>query len=348
MQCVGALILADRAPRFDKIESESRRESEAAHTALNSMLTNPQVSINGMTCPNGYIITDEMEEDITNVSNVIRYRDFGATLYPSESMDWSFPDQTVIRSKPDCTGWNESTRTLYIDELKYGWRVVEVSDNWQMIAGAIGAVIRRGFDPQRVIFTLHQPRPYHPDGTVRQLVITREQLEAARLAIFAQVTRTDSVCATGSECYGCNAAGICPSATMAASAALEVASTGTSDDITNNQLGFELMLLDRAEEAIKVRKTALQEIARNRLSQGQHVVHWALKSSQGNRKWIDGVNAETLKCMTGIDVSTVGIISPAQAEKRGVSKDIVASFTIRPSNGFNLVRQDLNKLLGGN
>lgn len=346
MQCAGALSLAEKAPRFESVESESRRESEAAHYLLNVLLNDPQVALNEIKCPNGFIITDEMEEHVINVSMMIRYRDFGATLYPTPTMDFSFPDAIVIRSKPDCVAWNGDTHTLYIDELKYGWRVVEVEQNWQMIAAAVGAVIRCGYTPKQVIFTLHQPRPYHPGGTMRQFVMSRDELGKARLMLLDQVKRDDTTCSTGPNCYGCPAAGICPSASMAACAAFDVSFNGASDEISNDALGFELLLLQRAEESLKIRKKALEEIAKNRLHDGQHVQHWALKSSQSNRNWLDGITADLVKSMTGVDVSKVDIVSPAQAEKMGVSKDIVNSFTHRKSNGFNLVRQDLNKVFG--
>lgn len=357
MQCRPSIDLALIAPKFDRPESESRRESDAARYALGLSLGNPSgnVTLVGLHCPNGYIVDTDMADRLIAVDRYIRQRDDGCgALHPYATVDWELPGHGYpinINGVADCVGWNATTRTLYIDELKYGFRLVEVENNYQLIGYAIGAMLRYGYMPDRVVMTIYQPRVWHPDGPIRTWVIDRQQLADARLEIVHRFAESSGSCRTGRECYGCAATGICPSAYAAASAAIEFGLDSASDEIDNDRLGVELRMLENAEAMLKIRKKALSEMTEHRIKQGQSVKGWTLKESISNRKWIDGVSAAVIQQMTGIDVSDNAIVSPSQAEKKGVPKDIVNSFTVRTSGGFKLVQSDVSKdadkLFGG-
>jgi len=356
MQCRSFPTLAESAPAFERSESESKRESEAARYALALMLGNPSgnVQINGITCPNGYIVQQDMADRLKAIHDYIRSRDPSAHLYQLAKIDWSVPrdgDHFVISGIADSIGWNDETRTMYVDDLKYGYRLAEVDNNFQLIGYAIGAMLRYGHMPDRVIMTIHQPRAWHPDGPTRSAMIDRQGLADGHKRIVAQINATSTVCNPGRECYGCPAAGVCPSAAAAAMAALDLSMDATSETVDNDRLGAELRMLEHAEVMLKIRKKALSEMTEHRIRNGQSVNGWTLKESISNRQWSEGVTAQLIQQMTCIDVSDDAIISPSQAEKKGVPKAIIDSFTVRKSNGFKLVQSDTNKdaakLFGG-
>lgn len=340
MQCRGAFKLAPLAPKIEREQSQSRIESEAARYALHIALTDPNKLVVGEKCSNGYILTAEMVDHVSAIASMISHRDMDATLWPQKSVNVSIGN-LEIDGNIECVGWNDQTRTLYIDEMKYGWRIVEVSNNWHLISYALAMFIGYGCAFDQVVMTIHQPRPHHPDGPTRSVTMTRDQIAAAHTKILAEMS---DACQTGPECYGCGAAMICPSAEKAAYAAIDASMIATSDDVDGGTLGFELIMLERAEEAIKIRKKALDELATHRIKNGEHVAHWTLKNSLSNRKWLDGITADVVKSMSGVDVSDVGIITPSQAEKRGVNKSVIESLTERKSTGFKLVRQDINSV----
>lgn len=63
---------------------------------------------------------------------------------------------------------------LTIADLKYGYGVVEVEDNWQLFCYLVGAVRRFG-KRERYQMVILQPRPYHSRGVARSLWIDHEE-----------------------------------------------------------------------------------------------------------------------------------------------------------------------------
>lgn len=339
MQCRSFPALAETAPKYERPESDSKRESDAARYALQCSFSDAELT--GLQCPNGHIIQPDMAHHVETIRDYIRSLNPNAEIRPSAKIDWSLADHTVISGIADVIAWDESTRTMYVHELKWGFKLAEVENNFQLIGYAIGAMMRFGHIPDFVIMTIYQPRAWHPNGTIRSTMITRAQLADARLQIISRLAEAPAVCVPGVECYGCPAAGVCPAANAAAHAAIDVSMNASSDSVDSDRLGAELRMLEHAEEMIKIRKKALTETAEFRIRSGESVRGWALKESISNRQWAEGVTADFIQQMSAVDVSDRAIVSPAQAEKRGVPKAIVDSFTTRKSNGFKLVQSNI-------
>src|SRR5207253_5531368 len=90
-------------------------------------------------------------------------------------IDWMTKSGIWIRGQYDAAYVDKQGR-LCIDDLKYGWGIVEVEENWQIIGYAIGEVIRRGQAFEWIVFRIAQPRPHHEDGPIREWVISYSQL----------------------------------------------------------------------------------------------------------------------------------------------------------------------------
>ena len=70
---------------------------------------------------------------------------------------------------------------------------------------------------------------------------------------------------------------------------------------------------------------------------------YAMMQKFGDRKWKDGVTAEAVKMMTGIDLMKSEMMSPNQAEKAGVNKKLTEQLTIKPSKGFEITKVDVTE-----
>jgi hypothetical protein len=73
----------------------------------------------------------------------------------------------------------------------------------------------------------------------------------------------------------------------------------------------------------------------SRLREGQEVPIYKLKPSQGRRKWvIDDVEVLNIGEINGIDLTAA--VTPSEAERRGLDRDIIEDITNRESLGFRL------------
>jgi len=340
MGCGGFLELAPHAIA-DKI-TDDRLEGIAAHGVfkyvLNGMVSTAEELVDRNI--NGYIVTAEMVEHIIPHIEHIQRR--GLTVLSEEKLNWATPTGGIINCRADVVSYDEMTQTLYIDDPKYGWKIVEPHHNWQMIAYAIGAMVTHKWPALNIVMTIHQPRPFHGSGPVREWIIDARAIQQFYQQIVDRLVTLPDTVTTGPHCYKCDRAYACPASRMAALAAVDITTGAYSEDLTALQISYELNLLDRAQEALKVRLDALKSLA---TSKGG-VPGWAMKQSYGNRKWIEGADAETLSMLGGVAVEALqklSLITPSQAEKVGVPKEVVSGWTDRPSRGFNLVRADTDK-----
>lgn len=329
--------------------SDTTREGLAAHSAFRRLLEEPTlnpsdligtsvfISADGST----YVVTADMIDNIYPHVESIRSR--GNPVQAEKVTDWVITNGGItngrINGRADVV--SSSLDTLYIDDLKYGWKPIDPAGNWTLISHAIAESLLATYD--WFVFTIHQPRPYHPDGPIRSFKISRAALLDLRAEIHRKFSRlTDTLTTSPTNCYKCAAASICPALRLASMSALDIISEGFDDSLSAEELSYELDLMNRATEIIKVRKNALDELAQAKISSGKHLINYEMTPTLGNRKWKPEITAEIIQALTGVDVSDRGMISPAAAERAGISKDVVNLFCDRPS-GFKLARVDLQK-----
>ena len=289
-----------------------------------------------------FIVTVEMTDHLTPHIEHIQAR--GLTVLTEENLHWTtpLPSDVIIRCRADQISYDEANKILYIDDPKYGWKITEPYLNWQLIAYAIGAMIRNGWKPDSIVMTIHQPRPYHPDGAIREWIINAADMHGFYNQIVNRLAELPTTVTTGPHCYKCSRAFACPASRMSALAAMDITTESYNEDLTDLQVSYDLDLLDRAKDALKVRFDALKSLATSKSG----VPGWAMKQSFGNRQWVKGTDAGTLAMLAGIDAEDLQntiLISPSKAEKAGIPKDMTDAWTERTSRGFTLVRSDTDK-----
>jgi hypothetical protein len=292
--------------------------------------------------PNGVFITVEMAEHVDGYLTAIRER--GEYITGGMEVDTSHGSEFLyqINGRADFSAFGADS-VLYVDDFKYGWRLVEPEGNWTLISHAIGMVKRTGNVPSEVVLTIFQPRPYHYAGRMREWRISYQHLQQLWNELHSQLCNLSDTVITGFHCYKCHALATCPAARRADMNAIDATDTAIEADMPNEEISFHLDNIYRARKQLEATEEALEEIAKHRLRNGQKIENYAIEPGLGNRRWRENTSAEIIKALTGVDVSKTGLITPAQAEKNGVPPDILAAFVERPQTGFKLIRENEKK-----
>ena len=112
----------------------------------------------------------------------------------------------------------------------------------------------------------------------------------------------------------------------------------TEKELTNQDLSELIAILERAEDVIEIKSKSIKQLAISRLQNNQMIPGYGMIQKFGDRKWKEGVTAESVKMMTGIDLMKSEMMSPNQAEKAGVNKKLTEQLTMKPSKGFEITK----------
>lgn len=346
MTCAGSLFFKD-LPEPEEIEAA--RQGTAAGEVLERTLLGQDIP---NVARNGYVIEQDMFFHTKPIAQAIFDRAEGEVRC-EQRIDWLTRSGIKIAGSYDAGYVTDAGRTLNIDDLKYGWGLVEVKENWQLLGYAIGEVIRRQQHFETIVMRIHQPRPHHEDGSSREWRISYKELIEYKERIEArcdEIANGDKTLVTSAKCKYCPAAVACPAMNKAFYRGVEVVHEFLQDNIDEKELSYQLDLVARVEELVKIKKDSLKALAIDRLKKGAIIPNYIADGSYGDRKWKSHVNPEIIKALTGKDVVVREMLSPAQAEKIGVSKTLVNALVDRHFLGSKLVRKDStalgNKIFG--
>jgi hypothetical protein len=329
-----------------RLDSDDAKEGTAAHWVGEMVLSGQApdtVSLVDRVAPNGVIVTAEMAEYVDIYIDHIRSR---SDVVNRVEQSFKFDvNGVVITGTSDAVSMNSDI--IYIDDLKYGYRLVDPCGNWQLLIYAMGAVLaERAYVPKRIVMSIVQPRPWHRNGPVRSWEISYEELNEyyKALAIHAEeAMRDDAPLKTGEHCVYCDARDECPAWQQAGMNAVDIICSGVNDVLTPGALSMELTNLRRAKTVLESRIAGLEELAKEKVKSGTIIPGYDVQRSLGHAKWLKSVDVATLEMMTGKTLSEQKLVTPAEAKRRGVPDEIVKAFTERPDNGFKLVQIDLDR-----
>jgi len=337
MNCNGSRNMVAAFPR-ETIEQIGRDEGIAAHwmatTAFNGADLN---SLINMKHTNGVIMTAEMAD---HVYNYLMSLDCGEM-----EVDTSFAGSTwEVRARCDHRKFDPTTDTLTIDDFKYGWTPVEPEMNWTLIAHAIGTLIASGTSAANIVLRIHQPRPHHSDGKVREWRISYFELMDYYRQIDQTLSNPTDELRTGlAWCRRCHALASCPAARAASMNAIDATTLQFSDELTNDVVAFELDTLRTAQATLSSRLTALEEMAAYRLKSGAVIPGYGAETQYANTRFKAGITSTALTIASGIDCTKPGMITPAEFKRRGGSQAVFDALTERPITGVKLVRASADK-----
>lgn len=223
MPCPGSVRLIDRLAQGKEIAFESTSfaaEGTVAHTVAELCLKNNQDAIeyidrvftekvNGK--DEDFTVDEEMAEAVQEYLDIVR--GYLEKLPHSELyIEQRFHLKHLHK---DLFGTNDACILLPFGELhvfdyKHGKGVaVEAENNKQLMYYAIGAAYAMGFDFQKVVLHIVQPRAYHKLGSHRYWEIDADELEAWQDELKAAAEETEKENApfeAGDWCRWCPAA----------------------------------------------------------------------------------------------------------------------------------------------
>lgn len=346
MACAGFLSFKD-LPKDDE-SSAPAMEGTAAGELLERLLLGHEIPAQAR---NGVYFDNDMRfytKPILEEINGNRQSD----VLCEQRIDWQTRSGVWIRGSYDISFVRNGC--LYVDDLKYGWGIVEVKDNWQLLGYAIGEVLRRGTYFEKIVLRIHQPRPHHEDGSTREWILSYSELLAYKERIedrFTAIIGGQNHLQTGPQCRYCDAAAeACPAFNRLFYRSLEVTTEFVQDQIDERELARQLDQVARAEEVIKIKKDSLTALAVFRVKAGKIIPGYSTEERYGDRSWKGDVSPEIIKALTGKDIVKQEMMSPAQAEKIGVPKDFIKQLVDRRFLGQKIVKKNAtdtgNKIFG--
>lgn len=328
MQCPGSVAMCERYPGED---SEASREGTAAHAAAVEYLTHGTIPED-----------DEMRAGAELFAEAIGPERSSLMLETFTTIPYVHPENG---GTPDA--WRLFGNIIDVWDYKFGFGVVEVFENWQLLDYAVGIVGNLQLPPDspvRIRLTVVQPRVSHRDGPVRTWELSmRELIEYADLlkAGAHAAMEPDAPCDTGDECKYCSARHACPALQAAGYASVEMSRASIPVELSPDALGRELAMLSDAAKRLDARISGLSQQVESIVRDGARVPGWHLEQGYGREIWdkpLDEVFA--LGTMMSIDLAKPGAITPKQAIKAGIPAEVVRAYSVTPPGDVKLVRDD--------
>ncbi len=177
--------------------------------------------------PNGLFITDDMVEHVQEYLNDVLLKGH-VEVVTNHSDDVNYE----IRGRADHIVFDG--KTLTVTDFKYGWRIVEPFENWTLLSHAIGwlSSVDEGMSlPQTIVLKIHQPRAFHPKGSVRTWEIDFDELMRYKYDIQAALTNPSEKVVTGTQCYRCPSATQCPASQTATMNSIDTSAMAYNSEV---------------------------------------------------------------------------------------------------------------------
>lgn len=340
MNCPGSVKLSEGLPDS---ESDHAREGSAAHALGETCLLTGEMPFEylGEPVPHADHADHTVSQDMVDAVMVyVRYvRSFGRKITAKmverrvdlEPLgEWA----AGMFGTADFVLFDGRRQVLHIVDYKHGQGVlVDTDDNPQLMYYAVGALLALGKhnvkDRQRVKVeaTIVQPRVHHPDGPIRTIVYTADEL-----LTWAETTLRDAVEATRHDhpplipsddaCRFCKARGICPA--LADQAMDQAMLDFDGDDVVPRKpldrlSGDDVARILDNEKTIRNWLDGVASLAQRSLKQGQDVTngHYKLVAGRKKRLWKNEDVAATRLYSLGFDDTDLyshKLLTPAQAE----------------------------------
>lgn len=339
LHCPASYDVERALPRLP--QTDASKEGDAAHEVAYMILSGQvttALELVDRKMSNGVYVTADMADHVVVLQE---YLEGKQEVFCERQLDASlrYEHEHTLKCVIDAW-WFENKTSVEIIDFKYGWKPVEVYPNFQLIGYAIALKQWVDIGVTEFKLTIVQPRPYHRDGRVRSVTLSAGTINdyAVRIAQTLE-NRNVTEAKTGNHCRGCRGYFTCSAAQAASYNAVDVAETHCVDDLTPEAVSTTVRDLRRAQQVVKQRLEAVEDLGLQMLRKGQPVPGYMAQAGQGNYKWNEGVEPEFIHALTGVSPLESKIVTPAQLKKRGADPDVVKALTHRPSTGFKLVEK---------
>ena len=342
-KCPGYVSLVRTTP-VTETANDVREDGTACHWLAAESWEGRSVEP-GVISPNGRPITQEMVRAVADYHALLTswpvLRD-DIHIEQLAPVSAAFPG--VSDGTPDAWAYDTVDDHLYVADLKFGFRPVEVWRNDQMIVYAWSLVcqlMQQGHAPQYATLTICQPRCAHRDGATRswqvsvsELAELAQKLAAAALACYAP----NPQCVVGPQCRSCEVAHVCKSLQAAAGQAVETTYDATPFDLSEQQLGYELAQLLAARTHIDNRIAGLSAQAESLIHKGKRVPAFELGRKVTRWRWREGAEPiiKRLGEMFGVEVTAPAELKSVAKLRNAFPVDVQAMYAEKPTGELTL------------
>lgn len=322
-------------------DHEVREDGTACHW-LAKELWDGVAHAEGELSPNNRLLTEEMFTAVDMYHGVLRsWPNVEPVLEQTVSFDWLFPD---AEGTPDAWAYNPSINTLYVGDLKYGFRFVDQWQNYQLIlySAALIKLLHIEHRNPRIEMTIVQPRDYGREGPIRTWVTTWYEIQPIVEWLIGRAREAmgkNPLCTSGPQCMECPGRHACKSAQQSAMMAVEFAYGSVPFDLCPEALGAEASRLEDAAKRIEARMTGLHMQIESLLKRGVTVPFYEMRESR-TRRYFPPESVEALKALGPyfkVNVMSDTIKTVRQLETQ-LPKQIVEMYSRRPKGALKVGR----------
>lgn len=350
VQCPGSVPLEAANPETE--DSPASADGTATHHAASEMLTGSEPEIS-TAAPNGVFLTREMLEAADVYVDYIRRTLAPFGMQPADGaieVSLNIPEvHALSHGTPDFRAWLPTTprRTLFVADLKFGHKVVDAFENWQLMEYASGALSQGKVDDLTtdLLLAVIQPRAFHRDGPVREWRIAASDLRGyinRSAAAAAEALGPDPTFRTGQECDHCRGRHACTTLQRVAYRGVDESSKRQPFDLPPAAMGLEIRILGDAIKRLTARRSGLEEQALAQIKRGQTIPGLAVEQGVGRRQWkLPDEQILGLGTMMGVDLAKPpAAITPTQAAAKGFPLDAMPELVETPRTAATLVIDD--------
>jgi hypothetical protein len=328
----------------EEADNDVREDGTAAHWLANEIWHGRVPPVDSLS-PNGRLMDEEMFDSVDLYHSTLRsFYDGSWIIEQPVSMKWLHPE--LNDGTPDAWAFDPSTYTLYVVDLKYGFRFVEVWFNWQLICYVRALIETLNLDDTRlrVVMCIVQPRSHHREGPVRKQRLVASDLRAYANVLISRAAaamQPETECVPNPGCVECPGRHACMALQNAALTALETAYSSVPLELDALAIGDELKRLKDAQKKLEARVTGLTMQAESTIKKGGIIPGWMLAPTFARERWRDDVESQvlTLGVLYGVDLARPRKpVTPAQAKKL-LPADVVKMYSHTPSTGVRLTQQ---------
>lgn len=288
---------------------------------------------------NGWPIDDEMADHIQDYCDFIRER--GGVIEAEKFVTLSNRVAGTLDCSADLLG-----DTLYIDDLKYGFRYVPAKGNKQLLcyaAALLALLMMNGhYRLKYVQVGIYQPRGFFKDGPYRFHVYTVEEVQkwgAWLISRAEQCHQPNPIATPGEWCQDCPAALECDALNKTVWAAFEVIQSYKVEPTDGPALSRKVKMLKKVSKMVDAVKSAAEAEAAALLNENKFVPGFAVQRKLGGRKV--KVSPKLFKTITGVDPTDPNkMLSLAALKRLGVTEAQLKVLTDRPETSLKLVEID--------
>lgn len=328
----------------EEADNEIREDGIACHWLSEQIWKGITPKLDSLS-PNNRVLDDAMFDAVDIYHDVLRSWT-GVEVYVEREVSCA-AIHPGMKGTPDAWAYDASTQTLYIADLKYGFRFVEVWENWQLVAYITSIIDMLQLSDLKLTVRafIIQPRSSHRDGPVREWKVPASHLRAQanilRMAA-AEAMKPTPKCTPNYGCTDCPARHACVALQQSALTALETSYDGIPLELSPAAVGDELRRLEDAAKRLEARITGLRGQAESLLRAGAAVPYWSLSATYARERWRDGMESQVMtlgKYYNAELAKPATPITPTQARKL-LPAIIVDAYAHKPSTGVKLTKQD--------